>query len=748
MGRGDRYRVSEFRNRSFLLLVVLAALLLIVAPGITLGGPGPSLHATGRLDGESTIGRAASIPGTTADCNGPVLTPAAVDLASSAIPAANLSANGTLTATWQAAVLGTNLTNATVPLTIPSLFAEFPSANGTPATIYFAPHTLNVTGLGWANASSRAERQELPGGFRFNGTAPPFLTSEKIALMGPASYGNLTIGVRWGWNYTAANGSSTGSGWTTPSANATAPFLPSIFYPAPFVGPVGPVPIFDSIGGYFVEAIGGFIGGAEFRAVLEYANGTEFRSVYEYPPANATEYTLRVPVENLAGNLTPGNYLFHLHDECHAIIQIAPVRAAYASNATVNVSITPPLCGPIQLNGTAYGNGSSAEVVPSPKTPLPLAAPACTGALFQSWNVSGYLSVANASAPNTTLTVINGGTLAAVYFDDRISVAAGANLTIGLAPLTVGFFVNASGGLPPYTFNWSSGNGATATGADPTFTYPVAGNFTANVTVRDARGYGVSQPIPVRALAPRLPLAPAANHTVGDAPADIGFSVAFTGGLGPYTYHWQFGDGSSSTASAPTHAYPTPGNYTVTVTVRDIYGQNGSAALPVAIYPALNVSLRLPAAPVAPGAAIELVANVSGGAPPMQYRWDTDGENYTTSVGELLYTAPNTTGRYPLTVSVVDGAGRSVNFTAVLVVALPAPGGGRGSPAPVGEWVWYLLTAVIVATVVAAVVLALFFPRARTGGGPPGTKAPANPAAPDRPSGNAAAGGSTGPPPR
>jgi PKD repeat protein len=50
-----------------------------------------------------------------------------------------------------------------------------------------------------------------------------------------------------------------------------------------------------------------------------------------------------------------------------------------------------------------------------------------------------------------------------------------------------------------------------------------------------------------------------------------GFGVQFTntshGGMPPYTYAWDFGDGGTSTDENPTHTYAAPGNYTVKLTV-------------------------------------------------------------------------------------------------------------------------------------------------------------------------------------
>lgn len=42
-----------------------------------------------------------------------------------------------------------------------------------------------------------------------------------------------------------------------------------------------------------------------------------------------------------------------------------------------------------------------------------------------------------------------------------------------------------------------------------------------------------------------------------------------SGGVKPYTYYWDFGDGSNSTRQNPRHRYTSAGNYTVTLTVTD-----------------------------------------------------------------------------------------------------------------------------------------------------------------------------------
>ena len=53
----------------------------------------------------------------------------------------------------------------------------------------------------------------------------------------------------------------------------------------------------------------------------------------------------------------------------------------------------------------------------------------------------------------------------------------------------------------------------------------------------------------------------------------IQFTISsITGGFPPYSYEWDFGDGTTSTEVAPVHAYKTDGSYTVSLTVTDDKG--------------------------------------------------------------------------------------------------------------------------------------------------------------------------------
>src|SRR5260370_19323744 len=61
-----------------------------------------------------------------------------------------------------------------------------------------------------------------------------------------------------------------------------------------------------------------------------------------------------------------------------------------------------------------------------------------------------------------------------------------------------------------------------------------------------------------------------ASPTTGNAPLGVSFTGAATGGTAPYSYGWNFGDGSAaSTVQNPSHTYNTARTYTATLTVTD-----------------------------------------------------------------------------------------------------------------------------------------------------------------------------------
>jgi gliding motility-associated-like protein len=126
--------------------------------------------------------------------------------------------------------------------------------------------------------------------------------------------------------------------------------------------------------------------------------------------------------------------------------------------------------------------------------------------------------------------------------------------------------------IAPTSWLWNFGiPGATSTQQNPSYTYPNAGRYTVSLTVSDATGCTddtvMTNVILVRPV-------PTANITSsGTVSCRAPFSVSFNSNASPgVTYLWNFGDNSISTQANPVHTYNNPGNFTVTLTVRNAFG--------------------------------------------------------------------------------------------------------------------------------------------------------------------------------
>jgi PKD repeat protein len=165
----------------------------------------------------------------------------------------------------------------------------------------------------------------------------------------------------------------------------------------------------------------------------------------------------------------------------------------------------------------------------------------------------------------------NGGTVTITDVPPPLQSSSSADKTSGVFPLTVAFTGSASGGVPPYAYDWNFGDGtAHSSSQNPTHTYGQAGAFTAVLTVTDsASSTAQAAGITIAVIAP-LSASASVNAASGNVPLAVAFSGSASGGTGPYTYDWNFGDGTAhSSAQSPTHTYVSAGDFSVTLTVTD-----------------------------------------------------------------------------------------------------------------------------------------------------------------------------------
>ena len=155
---------------------------------------------------------------------------------------------------------------------------------------------------------------------------------------------------------------------------------------------------------------------------------------------------------------------------------------------------------------------------------------------------------------------------------------------------------------------------------------------------------------------------------------NVYFTATPTGGTLPYTYRWNFGDGSTGTGLSPTHAYASPRIYTVNMTVTDSVGSSSHAAnsVTVSLPPPLIASYQfLPSTPMA-GETITLTGSATGGQPSYSYTWQLgDGASTSGNPVSHSYTAP---GNYIVILNVTDSAGhKSTSSETINVLSSPPP---------------------------------------------------------------------------
>src|SRR5262249_30002660 len=148
--------------------------------------------------------------------------------------------------------------------------------------------------------------------------------------------------------------------------------------------------------------------------------------------------------------------------------------------------------------------------------------------------------------------------------------SAGANQTTNEGS-SVTFSGTASGGVGPLNYQWSFGDGTSASGTlTPTHTYTTFGTYTATLTVTDGQAHvaSSSSQITVNNVAPTVSIGGPYSGVTGAA-INFTSSVSDPDPRDTFKYQWNFGDGSTSTLQNLSHTYATGGTFTVTLTVTD-----------------------------------------------------------------------------------------------------------------------------------------------------------------------------------
>ncbi|MBL0046784.1 MAG: PKD domain-containing protein [Bacteroidetes bacterium] len=175
------------------------------------------------------------------------------------------------------------------------------------------------------------------------------------------------------------------------------------------------------------------------------------------------------------------------------------------------------------------------------------------------------------------------------------------------------------GGSSGANWLWNFGDPSTNTDVstlnNPTYTYPVAGNYTITLTT----GVGTSC---ANTATTTLVISRVTPNFSSTAPQCVGNTVTFTdltthsANASLTSWNWKFGDGGTSTAQNPTHVYLTGGTFNVTLIVGSNTNCIDTIVLPVVIsaQPTANAGGNTTVCGNNPSVSLNgLVTNATGG---------------------------------------------------------------------------------------------------------------------------------------
>ncbi|HEV2448982.1 MAG TPA: PKD domain-containing protein [Thermoplasmata archaeon] len=239
------------------------------------------------------------------------------------------------------------------------------------------------------------------------------------------------------------------------------------------------------------------------------------------------------------------------------------------------------------------------------------------------------------------------------------------------------FNCNPTGGVTPYSFNWSfDGSAYTPAGQSINHAF-AAGAANASCRVTDS-----SHATALAATSITVNPAPTITASVNRSAADLGQELAYActpaNGSAPFTTSWSYGDGSPLGAAVSTHTYATAGSVVATCTATDQADVQVSDQFPVLLSPDPTVSASVSALVAAPLTVLTFTGTPQAGSGTWaSTQWNFgDGSNaHGSRLAHAFTTAGNFTASYHATDS--NGLTASQNFALTIrtlaVAVLSAP---------------------------------------------------------------------------
>src|SRR6266567_3430837 len=394
------------------------------------------------------------------------------------------------------------------------------------------------------------------------------------------------------------------------------------------------------------------------------------------------------------GDGSSGNGCSTTHAYTSAGTMTATVDATDSIRVTATASVSVTIYS--QLSVTASASPNPTEV----GSQVSFAASATGGtATYTSYAWSfGDGATATTTTATATHTYTSKGTFTATVkvTDSGSSTATSASVSVTVNPklaasatvnstqtdvgVSESFTAVTSGGVGSPTCSWSFGDGSTGSGCSTSYSYTSAGSFTASVTVTDSLGVTAtgSVTLTINDL-PVVDFSFTPTNVFTGHPAN--FTATHTRGTGPFSFRWDFGDGSQGTGNPVSHTYTTDGTFTVTVTISDVFGSTGAQSHSVTVTLSFGVTITsISPSPSEVGVQVSFTANTVSGTGPYACSWSFgDGSSGTGCSLNHTYTSA---GNFTAMINAADSTGQTSSASQQFAVKTKLSVTGSVGPNP------------------------------------------------------------------
>ena len=272
--------------------------------------------------------------------------------------------------------------------------------------------------------------------------------------------------------------------------------------------------------------------------------------------------------------------------------------------------------------------------------------------------------------------------------DSTLRVSLAATLIPGGTGMNVSLVARATGGRPPYSFDFIPGlylGQWTGSRSTLNYTYPSKGVYTAMVTVFDnASNSSTSLPVVVNLGGKNLTATLSESVSLVGVNSPVTFQSTATGGTNPYQFTYYYGDNTYgfNGTTKNVHEYGAPGIFCPEVVVTDAANPEDigvATGTCITVSPGVPPPVTISAFNATPssikvGSATRFTVSASGGTAPYAYSYAGLPTGCVTANTSQLNCTPTVAGNFTVNVTVTDTHHASATAsTALTVQALPNP---------------------------------------------------------------------------